>query len=186
MSAKDNFSKAAYELFGVGSEGTEMNDVQDMSESPISAGRTISEPQGKEMQSFIAPGSVFEGTLRTNGNVEVSGEFKGDIIAGGLVVLHSNHTGNVTANELKLSGCTLTGDLNIKKKLIVGQESVVNGNVTVQDFDCAGVINGDIEAENYIDFKSTAVVCGNVKSVTISMDRGARIRGSIEMSDARE
>ena len=64
----------------------------------------------KAEASYLAPGTVFEGNIRSAGDVEIAGEFKGNIVTEGAVILHSSIQGNITAKSLKLSSCSLNGD----------------------------------------------------------------------------
>ena len=45
---------------------------------------------------------------------------------------------------MKLTGCTLIGDITANGPVTVSEDSKVTGNITAQSLLCAGEINGDI------------------------------------------
>jgi len=181
MGAKSNFNQAAYELFGIGSNQNQEQPDNNVEEKNNSLERVSVERAVPVQSSYIAPGSIFEGCLRTKGNVEVAGEFKGDIYSEARVVLHTNMNGNVSANELELIDCKLTGDLKINNRFIVGEKSSVKGKVVAQAMECAGVIEGDVFIERELTLKSCAEVTGNIHTVSMSMEHGAKVHGNIDM-----
>ena len=135
----------------------------------------------KAEASSLAPGTVFEGNIRSQGDVEIAGEFKGNITTEGAVILHSSIEGNITANSLKLSSCSLTGDVVVNDAVAIGQHSRINGNVTAKDLTCAGVINGDMTIAGNMLLEKTAQVTGNITTGTIAVEKGAVIKGGIEI-----
>ena len=110
----------------------------------------------KAEASYLAPGTVFEGNIRSAGDVEIAGEFKGNIVTEGAVILHSSIQGNITAKSLKLSSCSLNGDVVVNEAVAVGQHSQIMGNVTAKDLVCAGRITGDLSISENMTLEKTA------------------------------
>ena len=198
MEKKNNMKQAMYEMFGVGSDQNEKpatpSRTADKSKSAAqSAGKGTEAIMEKTMEkavtaakpkaeaSYLAPGTVFEGNIRSQGDVEIAGEFKGNITTEGAVILHSSIEGNITANSLKLSSCSLTGDVVVNDAVAIGQHSRINGNVTAKDLTCAGVINGDMTIAGNMVLEKTAQVTGNITTGTIAVEKGALIKGGIEI-----
>lgn len=96
MSKKDNFSQAAYEMFGIGKGGSKReadktaekpaeSAAKDVEEDEMSLSITPTVAEVKPLEkvpekpktTLLAEGSVFEGTLHTKGDVEIAGVFKG-------------------------------------------------------------------------------------------------------------
>ena len=192
MDKKNNMKQAMFEMFGVGSD-VSAKSVQPVKEEPKqkveqptkkSAGKVAAVPVEKTVASFLAPGTVFEGTLRSMGDVEISGSFKGDITTEGTVVLRSDIQGNISAASLNLQGCKLEGDVTAKGPVFISQDSVICGNVAANELQCAGQITGDLKiAENTL-LESTAKINGSVVTGTIAVVKGAVIRGGIEIKTA--
>lgn len=183
MSAKENFGKAAYELFGVGSAGTE-NQAKQPDEKLIEAKTAVKQPE-KTTEIKTAQQAVRAAcagcAIKTSGDVEIIGAYNGDIIAGGRVILHGNHAGNIQAQTIELADCTITGDISIEQKLIIGANAAVNGNVYARELDCGGTVNGDAAVNGRLSLRNTADIRGNVRAVTMNMEDGAQIKGGFEI-----
>ena len=64
----------------------------------------VKTPEARPAASFLAPGTVFEGSFRAKGDIEIAGELKGDVTSEGSVLLRSNLQSNITAGSVKLTG----------------------------------------------------------------------------------
>ncbi len=206
MEKKSNMKQAMYEMFGVGSDQNEKAAAQEPSaqtgkqrvqaeqvaEKPVQKTtdkgmntmdikQAIAEKKQKGAATYIAPGTVLEGTLRASGDVEIAGEFKGDITAEGAVIMHTGMQGNITAESLKLSACNLIGDVVVKEAASIGAKSKVTGNITAKEVVCAGYINGDLKVSDNLVLESTAQVTGNIATGSIAVEKGAIIKGGIEI-----
>lgn len=204
MDKKSNMKQAMFEMFGIGSdvsskpkeEPRQKATAQPVKEEPKSsdtaqslkkaAGKAAPMPAAKPAASFLAPGTVLEGTLRSAGDIEIAGSFKGDIATEGTVILRSNIRGNVAAFSLDLNGCKLEGDVIIQGLVFISQDSVICGNVTADELKCAGQITGDLKITENTLLEGTAKITGSVTTGTIAVVKGAVINGGIkiEPSDA--
>lgn len=195
-----NMKQAVFELFGVGAKDAapvvHTEDTTDLvtveTAAPAAAESTVpakveaaapvmAVPYTLSPVSFLAEGAVWEGTLRSEGDVEISCLFHGDLTAKGAVTLHSTIEGNVTAGSLTLSGCNLTGDVACDGLMVISRDSRVNGNITAREVRCAGQINGNITTTEAVILESTARVNGNTATATISVAQGAAIHGGVEI-----
>ena len=205
MDKRNNMKQAMYEMFGVGAAPAaksappsqkEHAPKEESSDSAKATAKTPAPASNKEpdpapavhtaqppaVASYLAPGTVMEGTLRSVGDVEIAGDFKGDITTGGTVILHSNIQGNLSVSSLNLSGCSLVGDVVASGMVAVSGDSRICGNVTAKDLQCAGQIAGDLTVSGNTALDGTAQINGNIRTGSMSVVRGAVIRGSIEMS----
>lgn len=191
MSKKDNFNQAMFDMFGVGKEtaqaqGTESTAVDLDSEYMDRTVVQFPSSDGPELKvislpvTYLAPGTRVEGTLRSEGSVEIDGEFKGDIIAEGNVTLRTDVTGNITARNLKVEGCCLTGDARISDQVQINSDSSVTGNISAGMLSSGGSIVGDLDIQHNMSLEQGAKVVGNVTTGTMSVSRGAIIRGNVE------
>lgn len=135
MDKKSNMKKAMYEMFGVGGDGSEAASTApaqvksasvEVKSAPGAEKKSVDHapvktPEARPAASFLAPGTVFEGSFRAKGDIEIAGELKGDVTSEGSVLLRSNLQSNITAGSVKLTGCTLIGDIT------------ANGPVTVSE-----------------------------------------------------
>jgi len=193
MDKKNNMKQAMYEMFGVGSETAapaakkeEAFEVEapvvERAAAPEKSSFVRTAPMPTATASYIAPGTVMEGTLRATGDVEIAGEFKGDITTDGTVILHSNIEGNLTVSSLNLSGCSLKGDVVANGLVFISVDSKVTGNITAKELQCSGKITGDVKVAENTVLEGTAQVNGNITTGTLAVARGAIIKGGIEMN----
>ena len=88
--------------------------------------------------------------------------------------------------SVKLTGCTLIGDITANGPVTVSEDSKVTGNITAQSLLCAGEINGDIRISGNTQMDANARVSGSVVTGTISVAAGAVLNGSVEMKGTME
>ena len=194
MDKKSNMKKAMYEMFGVGGDGSEAASTAPAQVKSASVEVKSSQLLRRLRQenrlnpgaSFLAPGTVFEGSFRAKGDIEIAGELKGDVTSEGSVLLRSNLQSNITAGSVKLTGCTLIGDITANGPVTVSEDSKVTGNITAQSLLCAGEINGDIRISGNTQMDANARVSGSVVTGTISVAAGAVLNGSVEMKGTME
>lgn len=135
----------------------------------------------KPAASYLAPDTVLEGQLRSEGDLELAGSFKGSITTNGSVMLRANTKSTVSAGNLNLSGCTLDGDVTVTGTVTISEDSRINGNVTARELQCAGEITGDLSISGNTTLEEKARINGSVVTGTMSVARGAAICGSVEM-----
>ncbi|MCX6112398.1 MAG: polymer-forming cytoskeletal protein [Proteobacteria bacterium] len=85
--------------------------------------------------------------------------------------------GKYTRIEGKIDG-------NIKSSglLIIGEQALVNADISGSLIVIYGTVTGDITAERNILIQSTANVSGNIKAPAVTIMDGAKINGQISMS----
>ena len=186
MGAKENFGKAAYELFGIGSGETAEQEKQ-TGENTETAEMAAKQPvrTEKPVEAKAAKPVLHKTgancTIKTTGDIEIIGSYDGDVIAGGRVTLHDSHTGSISAQTIELLDCTINGDVSIEQKLIIGESAAINGSVYARELDCAGTVNGDAAVNGRVSLRSTADIRGNVRAVSMNMEEGAQIEGGFEI-----
>ena len=72
-------------------------------------------------------------------------------------------------------------DMRIDASLVVGQNGLVEGDITAGFVLVAGRIVGDVEVLNQIHLTKTAVVVGDIICQSIVIDDGAKIEGNFSM-----
>ena len=184
MSTKENFNKAMFDMFGVGKEGEEVTAPElDASEKVAEAAASVIEKVSPVHNTYIAPGVYIEGNITSKGNVEIAGELKGDLAADGVVTVKSNVVGNITANTIMLNDCCVTGDVKSASEVVVTEKSIVNGNIVAKSLDCAGKVNGDLDVSENMSLAGSACVIGKIITSTMTMEKGAVVKGTVEMRE---
>lgn len=206
MSKKDNFSQAAYEMFGLGKGGSNSkheagkpaekpaeaaakkaeDDEMDLSIVSVGAADAQEKPVEKAPEkpktTLLAEGSVFEGTLHTKGDVEIAGVFKGDIYSEGDVKLFANIEGNVQGGNVELVTSNVQGDVSAKDLLKIGPQSVVGGNIHTKDMICSGRIVGNVDATGRVTLTTGSALTGDLTAGTIAVMEGALMEGRFKIA----
>lgn len=198
MSKKENFNKAVFDMFGVGSVQVVAEDVPQQEEAAVEQGLSANvqatevaapvtahaAPYSLVPATFLAPGTTLEGTLKSKGDVELAGTFSGEIVADGNVTLRADATCNIAASSLNVTACHLTGDSKVSGNVTISENSEVTGNITADELHCSGTITGDITVKTALALEQTARIYGNITAGTISMTRGAVIKGTVSTEQA--
>ena len=86
MDKKSNMKKAMYEMFGVGGDGSEAASTApaqvksasvEVKSAPGAEKKSVDHapvkaPEARPAASFLAPGTVFEGSFRAKGDIEIA------------------------------------------------------------------------------------------------------------------
>ena len=200
MSKKDNFSQAAYEMFGIGKNGKREDErpaeptpvepvvskVEEVEPAPVvkPVAKTAPVPTAPEKPrtTVLAEGSVFEGTLHTKGDVEIAGVFKGDVFSDGDVKLFADIEGNVNGGNVELVTSKVKGDVIAKGVLQVGAQAKIGGNVSTRDIICSGRIEGNVIASGRATLASGSSLTGDLTAVSLNVMEGAALEGRFKVA----
>lgn len=136
---------------------------------------------GRGEKTYFAPGTVFEGTLRTSGDVEIDGEVVGEIVADGKVSIHRMGDVSISARDFELLGAAFKGDVTVEGEVIVDEQSTVHGNIRSSRLNCRGKIEGNLNVSESVTIAERAQVIGDVNTPSMDIARGAVVRGEIRM-----
>ena len=208
MAKNDGFGKAMFDMFGVGKEEEKKGapakepEVKVMKADipqPMKKEETVSRPVNtvtaqpvkpvpvqpvtpRYEKTYVAAGTVFEGTIATKGDIDIAGDVKGTIVADGGVLLSSKLLGNVTAKSVTVNNCEVTGDIVASGDVLISEKGLVNGNIKANNIACAGKVIGDLNITEAMVLEHNAVINGNIKMGAMQVARGAKIIGNIQMA----
>lgn len=190
MSKMNNFNQAFYEMFGVGKKPTEgeafpEEEIFETEGSPLEEefSRAEEAPVQRVAKTYFAPGVSIEGTVTAKGDIEIAGELKGNLVTDGIATVRSNIKGNVTAAGLFVFDCVFEGEISVSGHVQISENSHVIGNIHADEVSCAGMVEGDMFVRNNITLAGKAQVQGNISTKTMTMARGARLCGGLEMKN---
>jgi len=87
--------------------------------------------------------------------------------------------------DLVIQG-TVEGTINLKQNnLTIGQEGKVNANIQAHTVIVEGTLKGDVYGEEKVIIKKTGNVHGNVSAPRVSLEDGAKFKGSMDMDYKR-
>ncbi len=139
----------------------------------------------EERKTYFAPGTVFEGTITAPGDVLVDGEVKGEIVSEGKVSIHKMGDASIAARDLELLGATIKGDITVRGEVTVDAESAVKGNIRSASIICAGAVDGNLIAAEYVELMEGAKVLGNISAPAMDVANGALLRGQLLIGDEK-
>jgi cytoskeletal protein CcmA (bactofilin family) len=78
------------------------------------------------------------------------------------------------------------GTINLKQNnLTIGQDGRVNANIHAHTITVEGTLKGDVFGEDKVIIKKTGNVNGNVTAPRVSLEDGAKFKGSMDMDYKR-
>jgi cytoskeletal protein CcmA (bactofilin family) len=93
--------------------------------------------------------------------------------------------GNIKSEgTIRIDG-KVVGDLKIKKGIILGEKGIVYGNIETELALIFGQIHGNINTTQ-LEIKETGSIHGDIKTISITMQLGAKYNGKLEMKNQEE
>ena len=88
-----------------------------------------------EVKAFLGQGTEFDGKLMFGGSVRIDGDFKGEILGGGTLIVgeSANIEANIVVDNLLVSG-DVRGSIEIKKRVEIFSTGRLLGNVKTTTF----------------------------------------------------
>ena len=86
------------------------------------------------------------------------------------------------AGVLKVEG-HVDGTVRRARQLMLAKEGTIHGDVTADEVVVGGVIDGAVTATARLELQTTAVVNGDILTKSIVVMEGARINGSVKMTE---
>lgn len=84
----------------------------------------------------------------------------------------------VTNSSLRVDG-EINGDVKCDGRLVVGEEGVINGDISATEVELDGTVSGIINAEVILTLHQTAIVKGDIRTERLVIEDGAKIEGKI-------
>ena len=90
--------------------------------------------------------------------------------------------GEVSGEESLVIQGQVEGTVNLKQNnLIIGQQGKVSANIHAQTITIEGTLTGDVFGAERVIVKKTGNVHGNISAPQVSMEEGAKFKGSMDM-----
>lgn len=94
----------------------------------------------------------------------------------------SRFVGDLTGDEDVVINGRLEGTIRVERRVTVGPEAHVEGNVRARQVVVSGRVHGEVVAGERAELTSSAVVEGSVQAPKIVIAEGARLEGSVATS----
>jgi len=90
--------------------------------------------------------------------------------------------GEIIGEEDLLVQGRVEGSIDLKgNHLIIGQQGVVKANLMAKTITIEGTVEGDLIGQERIEIKASSNVKGNLIAARVTLEDGAKFRGSIDM-----
>lgn len=84
-------------------------------------------------------------------------------------------------SNLRIDG-EVNGNVSTSSKVVLGENGKLKGNLTCMEADIEGNIEGKIKVEGLLIIRSKAVVNGDIYTLRIQMEEGAKFNGICKMT----
>ena len=93
--------------------------------------------------------------------------------------------GEISGSESLYIDGKVEGTLTFKDhRVTVGRNGIVAANISAREVVIMGKVTGNIECSDRVDIRSEGSLTGDVVSVRISVEDGAMLRGSVQLTPA--
>lgn len=139
-------------------------------------------PAAPAADTIISAGTNLFGDLRADGDVEIRGTLKGNLQATGKVRILGKVLGDIKGSSVELVSCAVQGNITAADFVALDQGTVLIGDVMAGDLRTDGKMKGNAMLERTASFSSNALLAGNVTATLVSMSEGAKIQGTVRIS----
>ena len=92
-------------------------------------------------------------------------------------------TGDIKSNgDIRIDG-SLSGNLNTKGKVVIGQTGKVNGEVICKNSEVSGIVEGKITVSQLLILKASSRILGDISTSKLSIEPGAIFTGNCKMTE---
>ena len=86
-----------------------------------------------------------------------------------------------STGDIRIDG-TLQGNINSTAKVVIGSNGVVEGDISGQQADIMGKINGTIKVKELLQLKGGSNVTGNIYAAKLQIETSANFNGQCHMT----
>jgi len=88
----------------------------------------------------------------------------------------------ISSGDLRIDG-NIEGDLDSKARIVIGEKSVITGNLRAANAIIEGKVVGNVIVTEVLSLKSTALIEGDISMQKIVIENGAVFNGKSKMGD---
>lgn len=79
----------------------------------------------------------------------------------------------------------IIGDVNVDSGVILGENGIIEGNITSRSVIIYGTVHGNIKTTQ-LEIKKTGIINGEIKTDTVEIELGAKYNGTLNMQVPQE
>jgi cytoskeletal protein CcmA (bactofilin family) len=90
-----------------------------------------------------------------------------------------------STGDIRIDG-SLTGNLNVKGKVVIGPTGKISGEVICKNSEVSGYIEGKIAVGELLSLKASSTIIGDIATSKLSIEPGAKFSGNCKMIDTEK
>lgn len=90
----------------------------------------------------------------------------------------------VADSDFRIDGM-IEGDVQCKGRVVLGDHGIVKGDLTCQNADIMGTINGSLHVDGTLSLRATGSIIGDVKTKVLVIEPKAQFNGSCSMAQEK-
>lgn len=135
----------------------------------------------KRETTVITEGTRIRGSVTSDADIAIAGEIQGSVESKNAIVVTGKVDGDITCGDLEIHGASIEGNLASRGALTVTKGSVVVGNLLANNSSIDGAVRGNLAIELEVEIRKDAQIIGDITASSISVERGAVLRGSVKI-----
>jgi len=139
---------------------------------------------GEEEVTVITRGTTINGSISTDGSLDIKGTVIGDVECLGKLSITGHVKGNATAAEVYINAERFEGNIDSDGSVKIALGTVVIGDIKGSSAVFAGAVKGEIDINGPVVVDSTAIIKGNIKAKSVQVNNGAVIEGFCSLAYA--
>lgn len=138
--------------------------------------------QEDDPATVISRTMVIVGEITSTGDIDIYGDVKGTVKTEGDIKATGKVVGDMAGKSFTLNGCTIQGNITAKGSVTIGLNTVVVGDIIAESIKLNGKVKGNLTISRMSEFLENALLAGDVRSQTISMNQGAKLHGNVSVA----
>ncbi|MCH5347846.1 MAG: polymer-forming cytoskeletal protein [Oscillospiraceae bacterium] len=139
-----------------------------------------------EETTVISRNTLITGDIRSFANVNIDGSVKGNIKITKNINITGKVVGDVECSNSVMTGASMQGSIASKGQVQLDRDTILLGDISAQYLDLNGKIKGNVDIGGKAEFKTDAIVMGNITASTITVLDGATIQGYVNTTFLQE
>lgn len=134
---------------------------------------------GSEADAIISASMVITGNIEIETGLVFAGKIIGNVSCKDTVESKAGGSieGDLSALSAEFVGGSVKGNVTVGERVVVDEETVIEGDIKAKDIVISGKVVGEIKAENSVRLTSSAVIKGDLFAASISIETGAKVEG---------
>lgn len=143
---------------------------------------TMAPVKNEIASTVISRSMVIEGEIVSSSDIDIYGDVKGSIKTTGDIKVTGKIIGDIVGDNFTLTGCAIQGNIQAKGNVVIGTNTVIVGNISAENIKINGKVKGNLKINSSSEFLENALLAGDVHSQSISMSQGAKLHGNVRVA----